>query len=82
MIPPGSYFYVDEQPGAEPVACEIFEAAGTLWARFPRTAEDDGAELLVSDLPGRFLHELHLRSPAGDARPPLQSSGSRGQLLH
>lgn len=76
MIPPGPYFYVDDQRGAEPVACEIFEAAGALWARFPRTSENDGAEVLVADLPGRFLHHTRI----GAAADPEDGSGSR--LLH
>lgn len=78
-IPPGPYYYVDDQPGAEPVACEIFEAEGALWARFPRSAEDDGAEILLEDLPGRFLHELQVGAdPIGTGG----LAGSRTQTLH
>jgi hypothetical protein len=51
---PGPAYYVDDQPGAAPQACEVFQADGELYARFPRTAEDDGAEILVAEMPGTF----------------------------
>lgn len=53
-IRPGPALYFDDFPDAQAQACEVFEAEGELWVRFPRTGEDDGAEILVAELVGRL----------------------------
>jgi hypothetical protein len=52
---PGPALYIDDQPGAEPQACEIRDDGEQLVAVFPRTDADDGAEIPVDDMAGRFV---------------------------
>lgn len=54
-LPPGPALYFDDFPDAPPQACEVFESEGQRWVRFPRTDEDDGAEIPVDELTGRLV---------------------------
>lgn len=53
-LTPGRYRFYDDYQGAPPQEVEIADDAGQLVVRFPATEDDDGAELLLADMLGRF----------------------------
>lgn len=54
MLLAGRYRYVDF-PGAPPVEVDVTWELGECIVRFPPTADDEGAELLASDVAGEFI---------------------------
>ena len=54
-LQPGRYLYWDPITADAPAQeVEVIDDGGELVARFPATDDDDGADLLVGDLPGLF----------------------------